>query len=66
MAIAAIAHDDHLRKEALILLALAIVSVLLRFLGRIQATGFRKLELDDWGMIVAVVSNESPDGPPVI
>lgn len=52
-------------KEAWTLLAFAIVTVFLRCFARIQATGLRKLRLDDWGMKVAVVCDESPALPPV-
>jgi predicted lysophospholipase L1 biosynthesis ABC-type transport system permease subunit len=45
--------------EAIVLLAISIVFVLLRCLVRLQVTGgLRKLELDDWGIKVAVVSIE--------
>jgi hypothetical protein len=47
-------------KEALTLLAFAIFIVFLRFFARIQAGGLRKLRLDDWGMIVAVVCDIGP------
>jgi hypothetical protein len=56
---------DDFAKEALTLLAFAIVIVFLRCSARIQATGLRKLKVDDWGMKVAVVCDESPALPPV-
>jgi hypothetical protein len=55
-----------LQRESTLLLAIAIVVVILRCLARIQVTGVRKLRLDDWGMKVALVSDESPDVSPMI
>jgi hypothetical protein len=52
-------RDDFL-KEAFTLLGLAFFIVSLRFLVRVQAGGLRKLRLDDWGMVVAVVCDIGP------
>jgi hypothetical protein len=52
--------SDTFLKEAFTLLGLAIFTVSLRFLVRVQAGGFQKLRLDDWGMVVAVVCDMGP------
>jgi hypothetical protein len=55
-----------LQDEAWLLLALVIPVVVIRFLARIQVAGLRKLKLDDWGMKIALVSDERLDGVPAI
>jgi hypothetical protein len=67
MVLATVGTGGRFDIEANVLLAVSIVFVLLRCLVRVQVTGgLRKLELDDWGIQVAVVSIESPNGPPLI
>jgi hypothetical protein len=67
MVLATVGTGGRFGIEANVLLAVSIVFVLLRCLVRVQVTGgLRNLELDDWGIQVAVVSIESPNGPPPI
>jgi hypothetical protein len=66
MALPPLPEPHPLQRESSTLLALAIVVVVLRFLARIQVTGVRRLRLDDWGMVVALVSSERLDVPPRI
>ena len=57
MAISSLPPGDHFDVEVWILLALSIAVVFVRCFARIQVTGMWKLKLDDWGMVVALVSN---------
>jgi hypothetical protein len=67
MVIATVGIGERWYIEVNVLLAVSIVFVFLRCFVRVQVTGgLRKLELDDWGIKVAVVSIESPNSPPPI
>lgn len=57
MKLAFLPIGDGFHTEVWTLLAISIVTVVLRCLARIQITGVRKLRLDDYGMKVAVVGN---------
>ena len=61
MAVAAVPSDSPLHREDWVLISIAVAIVVLRCFARIQATGVRQLELDDWAMKIAVVSNEIVD-----
>ena len=63
MKVASLPPNSPLKIEPWVLLAIAIAIVVLRCLARIQATGVRHLELDDWAMNIALVSNKSADSP---
>lgn len=66
MTVAALPPGDPLGTESWVLIAIAVAIVVLRCFARIHAMGVRHLELDDWAMMVAVVSNEIVDSPCLI
>ena len=49
--------------EPWVLFAIAVAMVALRSFARIHAVGVRNLELDDWAMNIAVVSNKTVNLP---
>lgn len=63
MEAASVPPNGPLKIEPWVLIAIAVAIVVLRCFARIQATGVRQLELDDWAMCIAAVSKKSVDSP---
>lgn len=61
MDVASLPPNSPLEIEPWVLIGIAVAIVVLRCFARIQATGVRKFELDDWAMNIAAVSKKSVD-----
>ncbi|ERF76938.1 hypothetical protein EPUS_02650 [Endocarpon pusillum Z07020] len=55
MKVASLPPNSPLEIEPWVLIAIAVAIVVLRCFARIQATGVRQLELDDWAMNIALI-----------